>query len=263
MFEKYIPQLRNYYKKSEIELPFQKYTLLLKVIPPLIFFNLLILILVFIPEPTSKLILILASFILSIFSFFLILLYPYDRYISRKKDLEENLPYALNYLSTLADAGIPPLVMFETLSRFKEYGEVSRQSLNIVKQVKIFGRDLNKVLLDKAKEIHSETFSEILSNLAVNLHSGGDIKSFLKQKYNELTFKQLLEKSKFERFIEIFGNIYTILFVITPLLLFVLIMVGEIIAPTIMGPIFLKTFIYILLPALNLIFWGFIRIFSG
>lgn len=109
-------------------------------------------------------------------------IYPSLQVSKRRDDINHNLPFATMYLSTVAGSGTPPAAMFKLLGQFEEYGEVSRESAKIARDVYSFGADLDEALTNAAKRTPSEKFKELLWGLNSVITTGGDLKSFLQQK---------------------------------------------------------------------------------
>jgi len=108
--------------------------------------------------------------------------YPSIQVSKRRDDINHNLPFATMYLSTVAGSGTPPAAMFKLLGQFDEYGEVSKESAKIARDVYSFGADLDEALTNAAQRTPSEKFKELLWGLNSVITTGGDLKSFLRQK---------------------------------------------------------------------------------
>lgn len=108
--------------------------------------------------------------------------YPSIQVSKRRDDINHNLPFATMYLSTVAGSGTPPAAMFKLLGQFDEYGEVSKESAKIARDVYSFGADLDEALTNAAQRTPSEKFKELLWGLNSVITTGGDLKSFLQQK---------------------------------------------------------------------------------
>lgn len=115
-------------------------------------------------------------------AFFFFYSYPSIKVGQRKKNIEDLLPFATLYLATIAGSGIPPVGMFKTLARFREYGEISEEAARIVEETELIGINIADALKNAASRTPSDRFKEILWGIMTTLLVGGDLKSFLHEK---------------------------------------------------------------------------------
>lgn len=110
--------------------------------------------------------------------------YTYPSYLSnkRKKDIDEALPFATTYMATIASSGAPPSTMFKVLSRFKEYGEISREAGKISRDIDAFGMDLVSAIRKTAGRTPSTQLKELLWSLDTVISTGGNLGNFLHEK---------------------------------------------------------------------------------
>jgi len=114
--------------------------------------------------------------------FFLFYIYPSMASGKRKKSIDATLPFGTTYLATIASSGAPPIAMFKILSQFKEYGELSKETGKIYRDVEAFGMDLVSAVRKTASRTPSEELKELLWGLDTVLTSGGSIGNFLHEK---------------------------------------------------------------------------------
>lgn len=117
---------------------------------------------------------------LGIFMFFYV--YPSVLVGERKKKIEDMLPFASLYLATISGSGTPPVAMFKTLSKFKEYGEISKEAKRIVDETEVVGINIINAIENAANRTPSDRFKEILWGIKTTLMVGGDLKAFLHEK---------------------------------------------------------------------------------
>ena len=257
MFE----DLRDKYLQSGVRFPYRKYIFLLFVLPIIIFFVGFFLIIILLRFYQLELYIIVFPVIASMATYILLLIYPYDRARVRRRNIDLNLPYALSYMASISETGVSPVAMFESVAKFGEYEQVSRECATIVRRIKYLGEDMLTVLEDLSNKTPSEEFKQILKGLISVLHAGGAIGDYFRQKYNELMFKNIQKEAEYEKSLEVFENIFTILLVVAPLLFFTFVVIGEIIAPGQGGSTFLlRLFTYVLLPVGNV---GFILLLKA
>ncbi|VVB59204.1 Type II secretion system (T2SS), protein F [uncultured archaeon] len=116
--------------------------------------------------------------------FMLFYFYPSIRVQERCKQINESLPFAMFYLTTISGSGTPPLAMFKMLAMFKEYAEISEEASKIVYDVEIAGMSITKALEDAAGRTPSEHLREIYWGINNSLTTGGDLRTLLYEKAN-------------------------------------------------------------------------------
>ena len=104
---------------------------------------------------------------------------------SRASEIEDTLPFATMYLSTLAGTGTSLPDIFRNLSEVDEYGEVAKEAQKINKDIETFGMDINEALKRAAERTPSEDFEELLWGLNHVITTGGDMRNFLKQEADQ------------------------------------------------------------------------------
>lgn len=250
-----LTNFRKVYLQSGMLVPYKLYRNFVIVFPILVFLLCFIVTYFLINYYKLPMYLILFPIFAAICASFLIVFYPYDKRAQRRSSIDTNLPYALNYMASISEIGISPVAMFDSIARFDVYGEISREAALIVKQTEVLGKDVLSVLEDQADHMPSESFKEILKGLISVLHAGGDVASYFRQKYNDVMFKKILKESEYEKALTIYEDIFTILFVVAPLLFFIFVMLGEIMSPGSLNAIStLKMLVYMFLPIANVIF---------
>lgn len=114
--------------------------------------------------------------------FFLFYTYPSMSSGKRKKNIDAALPFGTTYLATIASSGAPPIAMFKILSQFKEYGELSKETGKIYRDVEAFGMDLVSAIRKTAARTPSEELKELLWGMDTVITSGGNVGNFLHEK---------------------------------------------------------------------------------
>ncbi|MDY6766161.1 MAG: type II secretion system F family protein, partial [Candidatus Nanohaloarchaea archaeon] len=109
-------------------------------------------------------------------------LYPTVRVGERRSNIDNNLPFATMYLSTIAGTGTPPAAIFDLLGDFDEYGEVSEEARNISRDIYTFGAGTTEALRSAAQRTPSDKFKELLWGVNSILTTGGDLRAYLREK---------------------------------------------------------------------------------
>lgn len=121
--------------------------------------------------------LVVAITVVSIFYF-----YPSFAASGIKKSIDNALPFATIYLSTLAGTGMPTESMFRVLANFSEYGEVSKEAKSIMNDVDVLGMNVIAALDKAAKHTPSDDLRELFWGIKTTITTGGDLRSYLIEK---------------------------------------------------------------------------------
>lgn len=207
---------------------------------------------------------ILAAFILSsagalaVFSVFIAM--PKIIAGERKRSIEASLPYAVNHMATIAVSGVPPLAIFHSLARFERYGEVSREANSIIRDSETFGYDITEAIKRKADRTPSEDFRRLLIGMASGINTGGNLSSFLNEAASSITEKHRnMWKDVIER-LSMYSEAYVTIFVAGPIFFIVMgSMMGLIGGGSINPVILMEMFIYLAIPAANVMYLLFIE----
>jgi len=113
-------------------------------------------------------------------------IYPSLIKSSRASKIQDSLPFATMYLSTLAGTGTALPEIFANLSDVDEYGEVAREAEKIDRDIKTFGMDASKAIQRAAERTPSEDFRELMWGMNHVLTTGGTMRDFLQQRASSL-----------------------------------------------------------------------------
>lgn len=107
----------------------------------------------------------------------------YPRLIIREKArrIDNALPFATLYLSTIASSGLPVHKLFDIFSKFGEYGELTNEIKSIQNDIDVFGLDINTALERAVERSPSKMFKEMIWGMLSTLRSGGDLSAYLKE----------------------------------------------------------------------------------
>lgn len=117
---------------------------------------------------------------LSVFFFF----YIYPSYVvnRRKRSMDFTLPFATLYMATVSGGNTPIKTLFKVLSRFKDYGEISKEAEEITNNIEVFGMNSLEALKKASDKSPSEEFKELLWGINTTITSGGDLSRYLHEK---------------------------------------------------------------------------------
>ena len=123
--------------------------------------------------------------------------YPYQRMASKTSDLEANMPFAVNHMAAIAASGMPPFVLFKLLSDVPEFGEVANEAKHIVRNVEVFGMDVNTAIRNVAERTPNDAFRQFLFSIISTIETGGDLKKFFENSAKDALFTYRLRRQKY------------------------------------------------------------------
>jgi flagellar protein FlaJ len=204
---------------------------------------------------------IMPSFFASL-TFFLIYAYPVSISQNRKRDIDANMPFALTHMAAVAESGAPPLTIFKILSKFKEYGEISREFGKITRNVEIFGLDEITALRETISKSPSSEFKDVLEGMLTTIQTGGSLKGYLMEESGKAMFEYAIRREKYNQLLSTYADLYTALLIAAPMIFVVVLSVLSILGGNILGLTLEQVMIYgiVGLTALNAIFLIFLHI---
>lgn len=150
------------------------------------------------------------------------ILYPSLRAGNRARNIEARLPYALNYLGTMAQAGLTPTRMFRGLADQPIYEEVADEAWLIVRDMELFGDDLVTSFNRAADRTPSESLQDVLHGAVATLTSGGDLKSYFMSKSDQYMERNRQRQQRFLDDLGILAESFVVVVVAAPLFMLVL-----------------------------------------
>jgi len=195
-------------------------------------------------------------------TFFMIFIYPFSISQSRRRDIEANLPFALTHMAAVSESGAPPLTIFKILSKFSEYGELSKEADEIARNVELFGLDEISALKESAAKTSSSQLKDVLEGMIVAIQSGGSLKAYLVEEAGKAMFEYTVKREKYNEILSTYADIYTALLIAAPMIFIVVlaalnIMGGDLFGFTIQELMIMGT---LALATLNMLFLTFLSI---
>ncbi|MEM7815735.1 MAG: type II secretion system F family protein [Candidatus Aenigmatarchaeota archaeon] len=191
--------------------------------------------------------------------------YPVQKSTKIRNSIDSNLPFALSHMSAIASSGIPPEFMFELLTGFKEYGEISRQAGMIVRNIKTFGMSSVAAIADVAKRTPSPSFRQVLMGIQSTIEKGGNLTQYLDEMSNRALFEYRIKRENYLKTLSTYADVYTAVLISAPVMMIVVLGIMSVIGGDIMGfaatdLIFLMT--WLVIPLVNILFLTFLHITS-
>jgi pilus assembly protein TadC len=189
--------------------------------------------------------------------------YPKYKMKDRERNINTNLPFAIDHMAAVVSAGVSPNAMFQLISQSKEYGQVSIEIEKIVEYVELFGYDIMSAVEKVAAVSPSKQMKEFLEGFISTIESGGELKQFLRESADQTMLHYRLERQKFTESISTFSDIYTGLMVASPLFFVAALSMVSILGGTI-GNMDVTTLMvigtYVAIPLMNLLFVVFMEL---
>lgn len=170
---------------------------------------------------------------------------------ARQRDLEANLPYALNFMGALASAGIVPEEVFGVLSRQEVYGDMTRQAGLIHRDTRLFGRDLITAMRDAARRSPSLQFEEFLQGAVSTVSSGGDLKTYFLTKAEHFSAENHRKQRAFLESMGVMAESYVVVAAAAPLFLIVIISVMVLLQEGLDAVFMLNLIVLIVMPVVH------------
>jgi len=214
-------------------------------------FTLFVMMLIFIPIATAAL------------TFFIFYFYPIQRAQRIKNSIETNLPFALAHINAIASSGIPPEYMFELLTEFEEYGEISQQAKLIVRNIRTFGMSSVNAINNVAERTPSLEFKQVLTGISTTIEKGGNLVNYINEMSNKALFNYRIKREKYLKTLSTYADIYTALLVAAPLMMLSILGIMSIIGGTVLGLSINELIVlitWVVLPALNISFLAFVHV---
>lgn len=157
--------------------------------------------------------------------YLLAMVLPDIRATTRARDINAKLPYALNYLSTLASAGATPEQIFSSLGKQPIYGAVAHEAAWITRDVNLLGMDIVTALGRAVDRSSSEKLQDMLQGAITALTSGGDLKSYFANKSEQYLYENRQDQKRFLDGLGVLAESFVTVVVAAPLFLIVILSV--------------------------------------
>jgi flagellar protein FlaJ len=184
--------------------------------------------------------------------FGLLVLLPYSRASSRKREINMLLPDAVSFMYALSIGGLNQLEILEAMARAEDtYGEVALEFRTIVQETEYFDVDYRTAIRRRSLETPSDDLAQFFTDMLSIINSGGDMAEFLedKKETHMRTAKQQQELTL--QTLELFGEMYMTLSLF-PLLLIIVLVVMSMLGQS--QQFLLYATVYVLLPLVSVAF---------
>ena len=186
--------------------------------------------------------------------------YPDYRAGERRRLIDRDLPYAVNYIAAMSSAGVVPGTLFRELAREQTYGEVSREVAWIVRDLDLLGYDLLTALQHGVARSPSRRFQEFLQGAKTTILSGGDLKVYFAAKADQYMADNRRIQKEFLSSLGIMAESYVTVVIAGPLFMIVMLSIMLVIGrSTQSSELFMFFLIFVMLPVAHTGFTWVIR----
>ncbi|MBI5347009.1 MAG: type II secretion system F family protein [Candidatus Aenigmarchaeota archaeon] len=267
-FSNYMSPLKEEIKQSDIGTVYEIY------VGKMFFFSLISSILIFIYAIAiftligrfSLLISSVSGLLMAVISFFAILTifhsYPFHLSANKKLSIDSNLPFAMNHAAAIAASGAPPSVLFRLLMAVPEYGQISKESGKIIRNITVFGMDTVSAIRDVADRTPSTEFRQYLYGIISTIETGGDLKSYLEGTAKDALFAYELKRERFLNTLTTYADFYTSVLIAAPLFFVSILSMMSLVGGQVLGmdiTTAMRLGIYLVIPLLNIGFILFVH----
>jgi len=171
--------------------------------------------------------------------------YPQFTAGSRRRKLDSQLSFTVGHMAVLASAGMTPERMFHSLAEEDSKDVVNQEAKMVVRDMSLLGMDLEAALKAEQQRSPSERFADFLDGFISASKTGGDVRAYLLRSASSLMLDKRLKARSIGESVGFVAELYTILLVVTPLLLLIMFSVVGIISGSI-GGFSVLTLIYLI-----------------
>lgn len=186
--------------------------------------------------------------------------YPDYRASERRRLIDRDLPYAVNYVAAMSSAGVVPTALLRDLARETTYGEVSREIAWLVRDIDLLGYDLVTSMNRAIARSPSLRFQEFLQGAKTTILSGGDLKIYFANKAEQYMTENRRSQHEFLDGLGILAESYVTVVIAGPLFMLVLLSIMLLIGRGAAASVgFLFLLVFIILPLAHASFSWVIR----
>jgi flagellar protein FlaJ len=188
--------------------------------------------------------------------------YYYPLYIikDRGRNIDLFLPYAINFVSSMAVAGISPSEIFETLAQVGVYGEIQTEAKRITNEIKVMGMD-NITAIKHAIEISpSRKFKAFLQGIIGTIQSGSELHVYLANVSAKFMEEDLTDRKRDLDLLVVIAEVLVLAVIAFPIFLVIILTVMGFFGGSMsLSLTLLLLFSFLILPAIYAMFYYLIK----
>jgi len=140
----------------------------------------------------------------------------------REKNIDLFLPYAVNFISSMAVAGISPAEIFQSISAISMYGEIQKEAKKITNEIMIMGVDSITALKHAIEISPSKKLRSFLQGIIGTIQSGSDLHSYLSNVADKYMQEDLVEREKDLDLLSVIVEVFVISVIAFPIFLVII-----------------------------------------
>lgn len=181
--------------------------------------------------------------------------YAQIRIQARAKRIDAILPYALNFVSSLASAGVIPHKLFGALAKQKDFDLVAEEARWIYRDVELLGIDVVEALMEASRRSASRQFSEFLQGTVATILGGGNLQYYFLQRAHQAGDNLRRTQRGYIESLGVLSESYLVTAVAGPLFLVVIVSVLTLLSSRSLDPLYaLRIIIFLVMPASHFMF---------
>ena len=151
--------------------------------------------------------------------------YPKYRIARREYNINHFLPYAINFINSMAVAGISPSEIFTTLATIDLYGEIKNETKKIAKEINIMNVDSIAALRHAIEISPSRKFQVFLQGIIGTIQSGSDLNIYLENSVTKLMEDDYVDRKKDLELLAVIGELFVVCAMAFPIFLVIILTV--------------------------------------
>ena len=188
------------------------------------------------------------------------LYYPGYRIKRRAYHMDLFLPYAINFINSMAVAGISPSEIFTTLAQIDLYGELQTEIKKIAKEINVMNVDSITALKHAIEISPSRKFQEFLQGIIGTIQSGSELHLYLQNSVTKLMDEDFIQRNKDLDLLGVIAEIFVTTAIAFPIFLVIILTVFGFFGGSASGSItILNLFSLVMMPMIYVGFYYLIR----
>lgn len=187
-------------------------------------------------------------------TFVVVYVFPSMRADSRRRQLDEEIPYIMSHMAVLSTAGLSPERVFRSLATVLPEDTITWEARAIVRDMDLLGQDLLSAMESAGGRSPSRSFAEFLEGLVATTRSGGDLKKYFMATARGVMDARRISSKEFVETLGWIAELYVVILVVFPLIVTIMFSVMGIISGALAGvsiQMMLMLLTYILVPAIG------------
>jgi len=178
----------------------------------------------------------------------------------RGKNIDLFLPYAINFISSMAIAGVSPAEIFQSLSTVNVYGEIQKETKKISKEITIMGTDSITAIKRAITFSPSKKFSAFLQGIIGTIQSGSDLHTYLSHSAEKYMGEDLNDRKKDLDLLGVIAEVLVLAVIAFPILLVIILTVMGFFGGSMEDSFSLLLFFsFLILPTIYIMFYFLIK----